>query len=75
MSEPALYCVRTLDLVDAGVDEVREHEVDDAVAAAERDGRLGPVAGERGEPFAFAAGEDDPDDGRAARGAIDGPGT
>ena len=47
-----------LDLEDAGVGEVGEDEVDDAVAAAEGDGRLGPVAGERVEPPPFAAGQD-----------------
>ncbi len=50
------------DLGDAGVHEVREDEVDDAVAPAERHGRLGPVAGERIESLALAAGEDQRDD-------------
>ena len=34
-------------LVDAGVDEVRQHDVDDPVASAERHGGLGPVARQR----------------------------
>ena len=50
------------DLAQAAVDAVGQGEVDDAVQAAERDGRLGPVAGERLEPRAPAAGQDDGQD-------------
>src|SRR5206468_13053836 len=49
-------------LEDARVDEVREHEVDDTVAAAVRDRRLGAVAGERVEAAPLAPGEDHGDD-------------
>ena len=41
----------------AGVDEVGEREVDQAVHAAERHGRLRAVERERREPLALAAGE------------------
>ena len=44
----------------AGVDEVRQREVDEPVAAAERDGRLRPVERERHQPLALAAREHDP---------------
>ena len=52
------------DLEVAGVGEVRQGEVDQPVAAAERHGRLRPVVGEREEPLALAAGEDDHEDVR-----------
>ena len=42
------------------VDEVREHEVDQPVDAAERHRRLGPVGGQRHQPLALAAGQHDP---------------
>ena len=48
----------------AGVDQVREGEVDQPVQAAERHGRLGPVRGERCEPLALPAGEHDPQHSR-----------
>jgi hypothetical protein len=41
------------------VEAVRQREVDDPVEAAEGDGRLGPVAGERFESGALAAGENE----------------
>ncbi len=47
-----------LDLEEAGVDEIVDDEVDDAIAASERHGRLGAVARQRVEPLAHAAGED-----------------
>jgi hypothetical protein len=56
-------------LVDARVDEVRQHDVDDAIAAAEGHRRLGAVTRERVEPLSFSAGQDDADDGRAVRRA------
>ena len=43
----------------AGVDQVGQHEVDQPVVAAERDGGLGPVGGQRHQPLALAAGQDD----------------
>ena len=47
------------DLPEAGVDAVREGEVDDPVDAAERHGRLGAVAGQGLQPGALPAGQDD----------------
>ena len=41
----------------AGVDEVRQHEVDEAIRAAEWDGRLCAICGEGHEPLALAARE------------------
>ena len=46
------------DLADAGVDAVRQGEVDDPVDAAEGDRGLCPMDGEGMEPFSFAAGKD-----------------
>ena len=45
-------------LAQAAVEAVGEREVDDAVAAAEGHRRLGPVARQRLQPRAFAAGQD-----------------
>ncbi len=45
------------DLQVAGVREVRQREVDDAIGAAKGNRRFRPVVGERQEAFAFAAGE------------------
>jgi hypothetical protein len=42
-----------------GVDEVRQREVDQPIQPAERDGRLGPVQGQRREALALTAGEHD----------------
>ncbi len=47
------------DVVDLGVDAVREREVDDPVLATERHGRLGAFLRQDGQPLAFAACEDD----------------
>ena len=58
-SECDLYCVSTQIRQVAAVDEVRQHEVDQPVGAAERHGRLGPVRGQRQQPLALAAGEHD----------------
>ena len=44
---------------DARVVHVGQHEVDDAVAAAEGNGGLGAVAGQGEEPFPFAASHDE----------------
>src|SRR5262249_15974658 len=43
----------------AGVDEIREDEVDQSVLPGERHRRLGPAAGERLEALPFPAGEDE----------------
>jgi len=47
------------DLAKAGVDGVRQGEVDDAQLAAEVHGRLGPPVGQGAEPAAAAAGQDE----------------
>ena len=44
---------------EAGVGQVRQDEVDEPVLAAERHRGLGPIEGQRHQPLAFAAGEDD----------------
>ena len=54
-----LYWVRTAIRRYLGVDQVGQHEVDQPVVAAERHRRLGAVRGQRGEPLAFTAGQDD----------------
>jgi hypothetical protein len=54
------------DLEIAAVDEVREDEVDEAVDPPERDGRLRPVPGERHQPLALAAGENDRENPRGS---------
>ncbi len=41
------------------IQAIRKGDVDDAVDAAERDGRFGAVARERPEPLALAAGQED----------------
>jgi hypothetical protein len=50
------------DLRQPRVDEVGQREVDEPVLAAERDGGLGAIRGERHEPLALAAGEHDSKD-------------
>ena len=47
------------DLADAGIDAIRQHEIDDAEFAAEGRRRLAAVLGERLEPLAAAARHDD----------------
>jgi hypothetical protein len=47
------------DVEDAGVHAIGEREVDEAVAASERDRRLGAPPGELGQPLALAAGQDE----------------
>ena len=73
------------DLEVAGVDDVRQREVDQAVDPAERHRGFGPVGRQRHQSLALAAGEDDCEDllarGRdghatklaARRGAVDHP--
>ena len=46
------------DLPDAGIDAIRQHEIDDAEFAAERRGRFAAMLGERLEAFAAAARHD-----------------
>ena len=46
------------DAPDAGIDAVRQREIDDAELAAERHRRLGAPVGQRPQPPAAAAGED-----------------
>ena len=55
----ALELGEDVDRVDARVDEVAEDEVDDAVLAAERNGRLGALLGEGIEASALPSGEND----------------
>src|SRR6266542_2685276 len=47
------------DAIDAGVDAVRQGEVDDAVLACEGNGWLRALRREHTQPFALATGEDD----------------
>ena len=53
----ALYCVSTRMLAQIAVDAVGQREVDDAIQAAERHGRLGAVARQRLQACALAAGQ------------------
>ena len=48
-----------VDGVDSRVDEVAQHEIDDPVFAAERNGRFGPLISQGRQPGALTAGEDD----------------
>ena len=50
------------DLEVAGVDDVGQREVDEAVDAAERHRGFGPVGGQRHQALALTAGEDDGED-------------
>ena len=56
------------DLQVAGVGEVRQREVDQAVRPTERDGRLGAVVGEREKSLPLSAGEDDDENLRLGHG-------
>ena len=47
-----------LDLEQARVDQVRQHEVDEPIAAADRHRGLGAIGGERPQATPFTAGED-----------------
>ena len=49
-------------IVDAGVDAVADGDIDQAVFAGDRDGRLGPVAGERVQARAAPTAHDDAED-------------
>ena len=46
------------DAVDAAVDEVAQHEVDNPVFSAERHGRFGALIGQRSKTPAFSPGKD-----------------
>ena len=48
-----------IDRVDSGIDEIAKDEIDDAIFAAERDGRLGTLAGKRKKTGSLTSGEDD----------------
>ena len=54
------------DLRVAGVHQVRQHEVDQPVGAAERHGGFRPVQRERHQPLPLATGQDDAQDARHA---------
>ncbi len=43
----------------SGVDQIRQHEVDEPVGAAEGNRRLGSIGGQRIQTFALTAGQDD----------------
>src|ERR1700755_1300508 len=43
----------------AGIDEVGEHEIDQAIGATEGNCGFGPVRGQRIQPLALTAGQDD----------------
>ena len=53
-----------LHLQDPGVHQVRQDEVDQPVAPADRHRGFGPVGGQREEPFAFATRQHDREDAR-----------
>ena len=57
-----LYWVSTTTLQVAGVDDVRQREVDQPVEAAERHRGLGAVRGQRHQSLALATCEDDCED-------------
>ncbi len=59
LSDRGLYWVRTIDVVDVGVDAVGQREVDDPVLATERDGGLGALLRQDREALAFPARKDD----------------
>ena len=59
--------------IDAGVDEIAEDEIDDAVLPAERNGRFGPFLGQRREPRALPAGQHDPQDANPHISALGAP--
>ena len=56
------------DLEEAGVDHVRQGEVDEAINPAEGHGGLGAIDCQRHEAFALAAGEDDCENTRGGHG-------
>ncbi len=58
ISDCDLYCVSTAICADAGIDAIRQHEIDDAEFAAEGRGRFAAMFGEGFEAFAAAARHD-----------------
>ena len=58
----ALVLGQHADAQAAAVDQVGQREIDQPVEAAERDGGLGPVRGQRRQPLAGPAGQHDPQD-------------
>ena len=60
----ALVLRQNDDPAEARVDEIREREVDQPVVAAEGHRRLRPVGGQRREPLALTARQDDGEDAR-----------
>jgi len=50
----------------AGIHQVGQHEVDEPVRTAERNGRLGAVSGQRPQPLSLTARENNPEDTRVA---------
>ena len=59
LSESDLYCVAMKMRRSPELRQLLSDEIDDAVRAAEVDGRLGALLRQRIEPLAGAAGEDD----------------
>jgi len=59
-----LYWVSTAILKYPPFTRLDRYEVDQPVVAPERDGRLGPVGGQRREPLPLPAREHDPEDVR-----------
>ena len=57
-----------VDAVEAAVDAVADRDVDEAVLAGDRDGRLGPELGEGEQPGPLAAAEDQAEDGSRLHG-------
>src|SRR5262249_28052482 len=54
-----------IDRIDSGVNKVTEDEIDNAILAAERHGRFGPLLGQRKQPGALAPGKHDSQDAYA----------
>ena len=53
----ALELNQDIDGINTGINQVTQHEIDNAVAAAEGHRRLGSFLGERIEPGAFSSGQ------------------
>jgi len=59
VERPGVVLGQDDDVMDIGVDAVRQREIDDPVLAAEGDRGLGPLLRQDRQAFAFAAGKDD----------------
>jgi hypothetical protein len=70
----ALVLGQHRDLPDLGVHQVRQHEVDQPVVAAERHRRLGTVLRQRRKPLSLATGKDDAEHPRSAAHVTQGSG-